>query len=332
MLAGERARPRAHPREREAAGPRAPPEPAEDAAGPLQELVSTSATARSAALSRAARARGSCRAARSTRVSSRRSTRRAAAGTALDRGVAERLSPSLGDLSDVRVHTDQTVARAQPRRLGAGFATGTDVYFAQDQYKPNTTDGDRLIAHELAHVVQQRGAPTSGPLTVSNPGDAMEREADDVADSYCRHPVTSVIRRSGRISFGFIDRRVMAAVERVAGSDPDPGDPFRGLYISDEVALRLTQGESRVGRRRAPAGGHRGARARPARGRGARGLRRDRAQPALRAPVRVPPGRRHAQAPEPAPRRAAAGGRGSVVRRRDGRVRRATGGCAASAR
>src|SRR3954454_2890253 len=46
------------------------------------------------------------------------------------------------------------------------------------------------------------------------------------------------------MSFGFIDRRVMTAVERVAGTDPDPGDPFRGLYISDEVALRLTQGDS----------------------------------------------------------------------------------------
>ena len=46
------------------------------------------------------------------------------------------------------------------------------------------------------------------------------------------------------ISFGFIDRRVMAAVERVAASDPDPGDPFRGLYISDEVALRLSHGEA----------------------------------------------------------------------------------------
>ena len=46
------------------------------------------------------------------------------------------------------------------------------------------------------------------------------------------------------ISFGFIDRRVMSAVERVAGSDPDPGDPFRGLYISDEVALRLSHGDS----------------------------------------------------------------------------------------
>src|SRR3954469_18149051 len=36
----------------------------------------------------------------------------------------------------------------------------------------------------------------------------------------------------------------VAAVRAVAGSPPDPGDPFRGLYISDEVALRLTQGDS----------------------------------------------------------------------------------------
>ena len=36
----------------------------------------------------------------------------------------------------------------------------------------------------------------------------------------------------------------MDAVERVAASDPNPGDPFRGLYISDETALRLTRGDS----------------------------------------------------------------------------------------
>src|SRR3954447_9226947 len=46
------------------------------------------------------------------------------------------------------------------------------------------------------------------------------------------------------VSFDFIDHRVMSAVERVAASDPNPGDPFRGLYISDEVALRLTKGDS----------------------------------------------------------------------------------------
>ena len=48
----------------------------------------------------------------------------------------------------------------------------------------------------------------------------------------------------GAIGFDFVDRRVVAAVERVAATDPNPGDPFRGLYISDETALRLTQGDS----------------------------------------------------------------------------------------
>src|SRR3954467_11608167 len=46
------------------------------------------------------------------------------------------------------------------------------------------------------------------------------------------------------VGFDFIDRRVMAAVERVASSDPNPADPFRGLYISDDQALELTRGDS----------------------------------------------------------------------------------------
>ena len=36
----------------------------------------------------------------------------------------------------------------------------------------------------------------------------------------------------------------MAAVERVASNDPNPADPFRGLYISDDLALELSRGES----------------------------------------------------------------------------------------
>ena len=103
-------------------------------------------------------------------------------GGSLDAGVEARLSPSLGDLSDVRVHTDDTADQLNRSVSAKAFATGTDVYFAQNEYKPNTSDGDKLIAHELAHVVQQRGAPTSGPLSVSQPGDSMEQEADSVAD------------------------------------------------------------------------------------------------------------------------------------------------------
>ncbi len=49
------------------------------------------------------------------------------------------------------------------------------------------------------------------------------------------------------LGFDFVDRRVMSAVQRVASSDPNPADPFRGLYISDETALQLSQGESASG-------------------------------------------------------------------------------------
>ena len=166
--------------------PRAPehkPERGEDAAAPLHEFVSNVGNrAFGGAIARSQGAgimpTGEVHPAVQSTIDSTRG-----GGQALDSGVAERLSPSLGDLSDVRVHTDSTANELNHSVAARAFATGTDVYFAQDQYKPNTSDGDRLIAHELAHVVQQRGAPTSGPLTVSNPGDAMETEADAVADS-----------------------------------------------------------------------------------------------------------------------------------------------------
>jgi hypothetical protein len=103
-------------------------------------------------------------------------------GTGLDAGVRDRLEGSLGDLSDVTVHTDDTADQLNSSVSARAFATGTDVYFSKGQYSPGSADGDRLIAHELAHVVQQRGAANSGPLTVSQPGDALEREADSVAD------------------------------------------------------------------------------------------------------------------------------------------------------
>ena len=81
----------------------------------------------------------------------------------------------------MRVHTDDhagALARAVSARA---FTVGSDIFFAPGQYNPGTSSGNELIAHEVAHVAQQRGAPAGGPLTVSQPGDAMEREAEAVA-------------------------------------------------------------------------------------------------------------------------------------------------------
>ena len=164
--------------------PRAPeqrPEQVEDAAAPLRELVSSVGNrAFGGAIARTAGAgimpTGEVHPSVQSQIDATRGS-----GQALDQSVAAKLSPSLGDLSDVRVHTDSTAHELNHAVSARAFATGADVYFAKDEYKPNTSAGDQLIAHELAHVAQQRGAPTSGPLTVSNPGDAMELEADDVA-------------------------------------------------------------------------------------------------------------------------------------------------------
>jgi Domain of unknown function (DUF4157) len=98
-----------------------------------------------------------------------------------------RFGSRLGDdLSDVRLHTDST-ADALARSVDArAFATGADVYFASGEYRPGSPSGDQLLAHELTHVVQQRGASTGGPLTVSQPADPAEREADAVSDELAR--------------------------------------------------------------------------------------------------------------------------------------------------
>lgn len=109
-------------------------------------------------------------------------------GRELDSAIRERAGAQLGDpLADVRVHDDPGADALAHSVSARAFTTGSDVYFAQGEYNPGTSEGDLLIAHELAHVVQQRGAPTSGPLTVSEPGDALEREADAAASDIFGH-------------------------------------------------------------------------------------------------------------------------------------------------
>jgi hypothetical protein len=104
-------------------------------------------------------------------------------GQALNAGIRERFAGPLGDtLGDVRVHTNANADQLARSVAARAFTTGSDVFFASGEYQPGTADGDRLLAHELTHVVQQRGASAAGPLRVSQPGDALEREADAAAD------------------------------------------------------------------------------------------------------------------------------------------------------
>ena len=70
----------------------------------------------------------------------------------------EEMEASFGtDFSEVVIHTDEE-AEDMSQRLGAqAFTHGKDIYFNKDKYHPETESGTRLLAHELAHVIQQKG-------------------------------------------------------------------------------------------------------------------------------------------------------------------------------
>jgi hypothetical protein len=103
-------------------------------------------------------------------------------GARLGSSVSRQLESSYGEpLGDVRVHTDERAAALARAVSARAFTVGRDIFFAAGEYDPGSRQGGELLAHETAHVVQQRGAPASGPLTVSQPGDASEREAEALA-------------------------------------------------------------------------------------------------------------------------------------------------------
>jgi len=107
---------------------------------------------------------------------------RTAGGEALPAAVRARMEAAFGhDFSHVRIHTDSTSA-AQSQALNAhAFTIENHMWFGSGEYAPGTPQGDRLLAHELTHVVQadegRIGSTGGGGLDVSSPTDGLEQEA-----------------------------------------------------------------------------------------------------------------------------------------------------------
>jgi hypothetical protein len=79
------------------------------------------------------------------------------------------------DFSAVRIHAD-VAAAGYTDRLGARAATvGGDLFFNQREFRPGTSEGERLIGHELAHVVQQAGGDRQpgGPIDPERAAEAV---------------------------------------------------------------------------------------------------------------------------------------------------------------
>ena len=147
----------------------------------------------------------------------------------------------------------ETSADLACRAVGArAFTVGSDIYFAAGQFRPGTRAGLWLLAHEVAHVLQQAaglvsapGARTDLPLTVAAAGTSQERAADAAADALLagrptwffpsafspaagadRPPVLQRYMAWEHSMLGDLDP---AQVEAAAGGDAEPVAGYREL-------------------------------------------------------------------------------------------------------
>ena len=155
------------------------------------------------------------------------------------------------DFSQVHLHQGSR-ASAAAKAVGArAFTLGRDVVFGQGEYRPETDQGRRLIAHELTHVVQQTGASrhfvqrqgsaslstTEGQLLPAPPSESM---GHGLAQPECGPPVSTIYELQGTITStnpacsvaAIKDLRsehsllkVYRADLSLVGNDPCPGFP-----------------------------------------------------------------------------------------------------------
>jgi hypothetical protein len=109
-------------------------------------------------------------------------------GERLDPATAQSMGTRFGeDFSDVRIHQGGRAAESARAVNARAYTVGNDVVFGSGQFDPASPDGQRTLAHELTHVVQQRegavsGSDIGGGIAVSHPQDRFERDASSTAD------------------------------------------------------------------------------------------------------------------------------------------------------
>ena len=103
-------------------------------------------------------------------------------GSPLDNAFRAKVEPEMGaDFSGVRVHTDAEADRLNRSIQANAFTTGQDIFFSQGNYELGSHQGQKLLAHELTHVVQQSQAGGKYSVTLSQASDSFEANANQHA-------------------------------------------------------------------------------------------------------------------------------------------------------
>jgi Domain of unknown function (DUF4157) len=100
----------------------------------------------------------------------------------LDPGTRVEMEARFGyDFGAVRLHSNAMAARSAQALGARAFTVGQDIVFGAGQYAQGTVEGKRLLAHELAHTVQQGRGGTVPPT--NRPGSPLEQDAHQAAET-----------------------------------------------------------------------------------------------------------------------------------------------------
>jgi hypothetical protein len=140
-------------------------------------------------------------------------------GAPLPSALQRRFEQSLGTrLGGVRVHTGSESVAAAESVSARAYTVGSNIHFASGAYDPASRSGQELLAHEVAHTVQQSGG-ASGPqckLEVSEPGDPAEHEADAAGRAMVTGSPARVSGRPATVSRQGDDEKLKAQADALA--------------------------------------------------------------------------------------------------------------------
>jgi hypothetical protein len=186
-------------------------------------------------------------------------------GERLDEKTRGVMESRLGhDFGRVRVHTDAKAAHSA-RSIGArAYTAGQDIAFDQGQYSPGNAEGQRLLAHELVHVVQQGGAcrTVQRKVSIGELPSIEELNFDDLADQVFKaidglgtdeEAVYAALQQLRRDS-GAIEKLIQTYARRHRGANmiADIEDDFSGTEL--EYALQLLGRGNRTAEQRVAIG------------------------------------------------------------------------------
>ncbi len=167
-------------------------------------------------------------------------------GAALPGKVRSTMETAFGrDLGGVRIHDDATSARLSRQMSAHAFTTGNDIFFGAGQFQPESAVGQRVLAHEIAHVVAEGGSSVRrgffGKLKATITGETYVPSATEQAKDLKKNRAAELKqqRADGIAGRNDLQQRIQEGGAPLTGATP--AERFREVSQLLEAAIRAEE-------------------------------------------------------------------------------------------